>query len=83
MPHLLVLCQLYQDTILELHNMTTPWPFSMWGIDVVGPMPQKVSNGHQYIIVAMDYFIEWVEVASLSTATMKNTTRFTRKDIIY
>lgn len=53
-------CQSYANIIKapasELHNLTTPWPFSMWGIDVVGPMPQKAANGHLYIIVAIDYF---------------------------
>lgn len=36
-------CQSYAYLIKapssELHNLTTPWQFSMWGIDVVGPMP--------------------------------------------
>jgi len=45
-------------------------------------MPHKAANGHQYIIVAIDYFIKWVKVASLSTITMKNTARFINKDII-
>lgn len=67
----------------ELHNLTTPWPFSIWGIDVVGPMPQKVTNGHLYIIVAIYYFTKWVEVVSLAIVTMKNTARFIWGDIIY
>ena len=54
----------------------------MWGIDVVGPIPRKVINGHQYIIVAINYFTKWVEATSLSTITMKNTARFISKDII-
>lgn len=40
----------------KFHNLTIAWPFSMWGIDVVGSMPQKVANEHLYIIVAIDYF---------------------------
>lgn len=79
-------CQSYTNLIKapssELQNLTTPWSFSMWGIDVVGPMPQKAPNGHQYIIVAIDYFTKWVEAASFSTITMKNITRFISKDII-
>ncbi len=63
-------CQSYANIIkaptFELHNLTTPWPFSMWGIDVVGPMPQKAANGHLYIIVAIDYFTKWVEAISLA-----------------
>lgn len=54
----------------------------MWGIDVVGPIPRKASNGHQYIIVAIDYFTKWVEAASLAHVTMKNMARFVQRDII-
>lgn len=72
------LCQIFASKInappVELHNLTTPWPFSIRGINVVGPMPQKASNGHQYIIVAIDYFTKWVEAASLAHVTMKNMT---------
>ena len=79
-------CQSYANIIKalasELHNLTTLWPFSMWGIDVVGPMPQKAANGHLYIIVAIDYFTNWVKAISLAAVTMKNTVRFIRRDII-
>lgn len=54
----------------------------MLGIDVVGPMPQKATNGHLYIIMAIDYFIKWVKAVSLSVVTMKNTTKFIWRDII-
>ncbi|KAE8654932.1 No pollen germination related 2 [Hibiscus syriacus] len=40
----------------SLHVMTTPWPFSMWGIDVIGAITPKASNGHCFILVAIDYF---------------------------
>ena len=80
-------CQSYANIIKaptsELHNLTTPWPFSMWGIDVVGPMPQKAANGHLYIIVAIDYFTKSVKAISLVAVTMKSTTRFIWRDIIY
>jgi len=47
----------------ELYSVTSPWPFSIWGIDVIERIASKVSNGHEYILVAIDYFIKWVEVA--------------------
>ena len=40
----------------ELYSMTSPWPLSVWGIDVIGRIASKVSNGHEYIIVAIYYF---------------------------
>ena len=30
----------------ELYNMTSPWPFSIYGIDVIGRIAPKTSNGH-------------------------------------
>jgi len=40
----------------ELYNMNSPCPFSIWGIDEVGRIAPKASNGHKYILVATDYF---------------------------
>ena len=50
----------------ELYSMTSPWPLSVWGIDVIGRIAPKASNGHEYILVAIDYLTKWVEVASYS-----------------
>ncbi|GKU89649.1 hypothetical protein SLEP1_g3763 [Rubroshorea leprosula] len=46
-----------------LHNMSAPWPFSMWGIDVIGAINPEASNGHQFILVAIDYFTKWMNGA--------------------
>lgn len=51
----------------ELTSMTTPWPFSVWGSDIIGKVTPKASNGHEFILVAIDYFTKWVEAASYST----------------
>jgi len=53
-------CQVYADNInvspTTLNVLSTPWPFSMWGIDVIGAIEPKASNGHRFILVAIDYF---------------------------
>ena len=54
----------------ELYNMTSPWPFSVWGIDIIGKITPKTSNRHEYILVAIDYFTKWVEAASYSTTNI-------------
>ena len=36
----------------KLYSMTSLWPFSIWGIDVIGRIVPKASNGHKYILVA-------------------------------
>ena len=43
----------------ELYNMTSPWPFLVWGIDVIERIAPKASNGHMHILVAIDYFTKY------------------------
>ncbi|KAL3756018.1 hypothetical protein ACJRO7_002969, partial [Eucalyptus globulus] len=79
-------CQIYGDKINappnELHQMSQSWPFSMWGIDVIGPINPKASNGHRSILVAIDYFTKWIEANSYANVTAKNVAKFIRRDII-
>jgi len=56
----------------ELYSMTSPWPFSIWGIDVIGRIASKASNGHEYILVAIDYFTKWVEAVFYSVLKAKH-----------
>ncbi|RVW88857.1 hypothetical protein CK203_045076 [Vitis vinifera] len=48
----------------ELHTLTSPWPFSVWGIDIIGKVSPKSFSGHEFVLVAIDYFTKWVEAAS-------------------
>nr|XP_023880574.1 uncharacterized protein LOC111992959 [Quercus suber] len=38
----------------ELYSMTSQWPFLFWGIDVIGRITPKASNGHEYILIISD-----------------------------
>ncbi|XP_050916132.1 uncharacterized protein LOC127131245, partial [Lathyrus oleraceus] len=62
--------------------LTSPWPFSMWGIDMIGAIEPKASNGHRFILVAIDYFTKWVEAASYANVTKQVVARFLKKEII-
>ncbi|XP_039056854.1 LOW QUALITY PROTEIN: uncharacterized protein LOC120199967, partial [Hibiscus syriacus] len=79
-------CQIYGDRIHTpphpLHVMTAPWPFSMWGMDVIGQISPKASNGHRFILVAIDYFTKWVEAASYANVTQSTICKFLKKEII-
>ena len=46
---------------MPLHTMTSPWPFSTWEIDIIRKIHPTSSNGHEFILVAIDYFTKWVE----------------------
>ena len=52
-----------------MNVMVSPWPFLMWGMDVIGPITLKASNGHRFIFVVIDYFTKWVEAASYASVT--------------
>ncbi|RDX65118.1 Pol polyprotein, partial [Mucuna pruriens] len=78
-------CQVYTDNIhvapFTLHNLTSLWPFSMWGLDILGPIEPKGSNGHRFILVAIDYFTKWVEATSYASVTKSIVVKFIKRDI--
>ena len=78
-------CQIYTDKIhvppTSLNVMVSSWPFLMWGMDVIGPITPKASNGHCFIFVVIDYFTKWVETASYASVTKVVVTRFIKKEI--
>ena len=51
-------------------------------LDVIEPMIPKSSNGHEYILVAIDYFTKWVEAASYKSITQAVVARFLKQNII-
>ncbi|RVW22323.1 Transposon Tf2-12 polyprotein [Vitis vinifera] len=79
-------CQVHGDLIhvppSELHALTSPWPFSVWGIDIIGKISPKSSSGHEFILVAIDYFTKWVETASYARLTSSGVASFIRSHII-
>jgi len=39
----------------ELTHIVSPWPFAIWGINLIGELPMG-RGGAKYVIVAVDYF---------------------------
>jgi len=79
-------CQLYANNVnispTTLNVLTAPWPFSMWGIYIIGAIEPKASNKHHFILVAIDYFTKWVEAASYANVTSKVIEKFIRRELI-
>ena len=46
--------------------------FLSQGIDVIGRIAPKASNGYEYILVKIDYLTKWVEAASYSVLKAKH-----------
>jgi hypothetical protein len=61
-------CQMFarQAHILAHNLICIPpaWPFSCWGLDLVGPL-KRAKGGFEYIFVAIDKFTEWIEYKPL------------------
>ena len=49
---------------------------------MIGEIRPTASNGHRFILVAIDYFTKWVEVASFATVTKNVVARFIRHNLI-
>ena len=65
----------------ELHALTSPWLFSVWGINIIRKISPKSSSGHESILVAIDYFIKYVETASYARLTSTRVASFMKSHI--
>ena len=59
----------------------SPWPLAQWGIDIMGPFPLGKKQ-LKFLIIAIDYFIKWVEVELVTTITEAKIISFVWKNII-
>ena len=48
----------------------------------MGKISPKSSSGHEYILVAIDYFTKWVEASSYARMTAAKVAKFIRSHII-
>ena len=80
-------CQMHGDLIhvppSKLHALTSSWPFSMWGIDIIGNILPKSSNGHEFILVAIDYFTKQLKAALYTKLASARVANFIKSHIIY
>ncbi|XP_051144097.1 uncharacterized protein LOC127260409 [Andrographis paniculata] len=63
--------------------MVKPWPFKAWALDVIGKIHPSSFKHHSLILVATDYFTEWVEAVPLKNVTQKEVIEFVLNHIIY
>ena len=61
--------------------ITAPRPFAQWGINIMGPFPIGRKQ-FKFLIVAINYFIKWVEVELATTITEAKITSFVWKTIV-
>ncbi|XP_020240077.1 uncharacterized protein LOC109818937 [Cajanus cajan] len=64
-----------------LHAIATPWPFSIWGMDILGPFP-PAKGQVKFLVVAVDHFTKWIEAEALATITANNIQKFFWKNVV-
>jgi transposase InsO family protein len=64
-----------------LQMIPVTWPFSVWGLDIVGPL-RKAPEGYTHLLVAIDKFSKWVEVCPITNLRAERAVTFFT-DIIY
>ncbi|XP_071718686.1 uncharacterized protein [Rutidosis leptorrhynchoides] len=73
------LCQLHAPVSkapqYPMIPVASPWPFCKRAIDIVGPFPAG-PGGVKFLVVAIDYFTEWVEAKLLKTISGKQIRNF-------
>ncbi|RVW68047.1 hypothetical protein CK203_065044 [Vitis vinifera] len=55
----------------------------LWGIAIIGRISPKSSSGHDFILVAINYFTKWVKVASYARLTSFGVARATPYSLVY
>ena len=64
-----------------LNPISSPWPFTQWGLDIVEPFPKIVGN-KKYLLVDINYFTKWVEAEPLTNIRDVDAKRFVWKNIV-
>ena len=68
---------------VELYSIVKLWPFKGWVMDLIGKINLASSKGHNFILVATDYFTKWVEALPSKKAEQKDVIHFIKEHIIH
>nr|XP_009603505.1 uncharacterized protein K02A2.6-like [Nicotiana tomentosiformis] len=66
----------------ELIVMGSSWLFAASAMYVIEPIEPAASNGHRFILVAIDSFTKWVEASTYKSATKKVVADYVRNNIV-
>ena len=70
-----------KSPVQDLVSITSLWPFTQWGIDIVGLLPTTPAQ-KKLFLVAIDYFSKWIEADAFLSIKDKDVTRFIWKNIV-
>jgi len=49
--------------VSEIKPIIKHWPYRGWAMDIIGKIYPPSSKRHNFILVAIDYFMKWLEAA--------------------
>ena len=79
-------CQYFKGRVqlaaLPLKPVVIEEPFQQWGLDFIGPIHPSSTAGHTHILMATDYFTNWVEVIPVKQTTSEVVCNFIKQNIL-
>jgi hypothetical protein len=67
--------------VQELQTIPITWPFTVWNLDMVGPLRQA-PGGFTHLLVAVNKFLKWIEARPIINVRSEEVVSFFT-DIIY
>jgi transposase InsO family protein len=67
----------------ELHPIVKSWPFRGWGLDFIREIHPSSSKGVHFVLVATDYFSNWIEAIPLMNMTHREVISFVEEHIVH
>ncbi|GAU27754.1 hypothetical protein TSUD_215650 [Trifolium subterraneum] len=64
-----------------LQSVMSPWPFYMWGVDILGPFTTSQGQA-KFLLVAVDYFTKWIKAEPVATISSERVKKFYWKNIL-
>jgi transposase InsO family protein len=58
-----------------LQTIPLTWPFSCWGLDILGPFPRG-QGGYKFLFVVIEKFTKWIEATPTGEIKADNTIKF-------
>ena len=69
------LAPIMKSPVKDLISISSPWPFALWGIDIVGSLPTAPAQ-KKLLLVATDYFSKRVEAKAFFSIKDRDVTQF-------
>jgi transposase InsO family protein len=62
----------------QLQAIPITWPFSTWGLDLIGPFT-KAKGGFTHIFMVVDIFTKWIDVKPVASIIATKAVEFIKE----